>query len=166
MLASFAFAQDKPSATATAPGCGLANTKFEVKTDSQQHPIAQPESGKALLYFIEDDTSFSSRPKPTTRLGIDGNWAGATQGNSYFYLSITPGEHHLCASWQSRVLLFSERKAAAAHFTAEAGRVYYYRVKNIWGQYSAADISLEPLDSDEGQLLMSKFAFSTFHPQK
>jgi hypothetical protein len=41
-------------------------------------PPSQPESGKALVYFIEDDSTFNSSPKPTTRAGIDGNWVGVT----------------------------------------------------------------------------------------
>lgn len=59
-------------------------------------------------------------------------------------------------------------KAAAAHFTAEAGNVYYFRVKNTWVRESGttARISLKPLDSDEGLLLASKFSLSTSHPKK
>ena len=152
-----------------APSCGPDEVKFQVKTEGNAHPVKQPEAGKALVYFLEDDTLFGSYPKPTTRLGVDGAWVGATHGNSYFYFSVDPGEHHLCASWQSTVLLGQDRKVAAAHFTAEAGGTYFFKVKNTIGPESSrrrATIDLQPLDSDEGQLLANKYSFSTFQPKK
>jgi hypothetical protein len=165
-VVSAAWAQDKPMATAVAPGCGAIDVKFDVKADKAQHPITQAEGGKAVVYFVEDDTHFQSTPKPTTRIGLDGTWVGANHGNSYFYFTVEPGEHHLCASWQSTVGIGSRNKSAAAHFTAEAGGVYYFSVKNSWLRDSMIlGIELVPLDSDEGQLLASKFSYSTFHPK-
>lgn len=164
LLVSSAFAQDKPANTAVAPGCGPTDARFEVKADKAQHPITQPDSGKALVYFVEDDTHFQSVPKPTTRIGLDGSWVGANHGNSYFYFSVQPGEHHICASWQSWVGIGTRNKTAAVHFTAEAGGVYYFSVKNSWlREVQIPDLELAPLDSDEGQLLASKFSFSSSH---
>jgi hypothetical protein len=74
--ASFASAQIKPAGDPEVPGCGNAKTKFDVQT-SKTHLLAKPDAAKALVYFIEDDTNFNSIPKPTTRLGVDGQWAGA-----------------------------------------------------------------------------------------
>jgi Protein of unknown function (DUF2846) len=149
------------------PGCGAPNAKFAVNTEKGQPHPAQPDAGKALVYFIEDDSEFESSPKPTTRIGVDGEWVGATHGNSYFHASIAPGVHHLCASWQTTVLLGQGHKAAAAHFTAEAGGVYYFSVKNEWlREHGTASVSLTPLDSDEGQLLADKLSFSTSQPKK
>jgi hypothetical protein len=162
LLICSAWAQDKPTGVAVAPGCGPIDAKFDVKTDKMQHPITAAANGKAVVYFVEDDSHFQSTPKPTTRIGVDGSWVGANHGDSYFYLSVEPGEHHLCASWQSWVGMGSRNKAAAAHFTAEAGGVYYFTVKNSWLHESMImGIELVPLDSDEGQLLASKFSFST-----
>ena len=166
LAASPVFAQDNATGGAGAPGCGAPNAKFGVKTEKGQHP-AQAEAGKALVYVIEDDSDFDSRPKPTTRMGVDGQWVGATHGNSYFFSSVDPGVHHLCASWQSTVILGQGLKTAAAHFTAEAGGVYYFEVKNTWWlDHGSAGMSLKPLDSDEGQVLANKFSFSTFQPKK
>jgi hypothetical protein len=102
-FASPSFAQSAPVATAVAPGCGVENIKFDVQSNKSQHPFVKPVPGKALVYFLQDDTYFESRPRPTTRFGIDGAWVGATQSNAYFYFAIDPGEHHLCAGWQSFV---------------------------------------------------------------
>jgi hypothetical protein len=163
-LASTAFAQNASTITAVASGCGTVDIKFDVKTEKSQHPSAQPEPGKAVIYFVEDDTQFQSRPLPITRIGLNGNWVGANHGNSYFYLTVEPGEHHLCANWQSFVGFGAHHQSAAAHFTAEAGQSYYFTVKNTWlREVMIMKMALEPLDSDEGQLLASRFAFSSSH---
>lgn len=163
LLAAPALAQNKPTDPPVAPGCGTDDAKFDVKTHKRQHPAGKPDSEKALVYFIEDDSNYNSIFKPTIRAGLDGGWVGATHGNSYFYFSLAPGEHHLCASWQPVDDSEKSRARALAHFTAEAGHVYYFRAKNHWnGDYRAVDINFEPLDSDEGQLLASTFSFSTF----
>lgn len=168
LLAGLATAEDKdkPIGTALPPVCGASGVKFEVKTDGARHPVAGPEAGKALVYFLEDDSQFGSSPKPTTLASLDSQWIGATHGNSYFYFSVDPGEHHLCASWQARVLLGQPLPTAAARFEAAAGGVYYFRVKNTGGPYLAAGISLTPLDSDEFKLLASTYSFSTSKPSR
>jgi len=135
-----------------------------VKTDKETHP-AQPEAGKALVYFIQDDSAFASRPRPTTKMGIDGEWVGATHSNSYFYVSVNPGVHHLCASWQTGEGS-EEVEVAAAHFTAEAGGVYYFDAKNAYGREVSKSISLNLLDSDEGPLMTNRFSFSSSRPKK
>ncbi len=167
LLTSPAFAQGKLTDTALTPACGPDNSKFEVKTTKSRRPAMQPDAGKALVVFVEDDSQFASHPAPTTRAGLDGSWVGATHGDSYFTFSLDPGEHHLCASWQTSVILGQGHKTAAAHFTARAGEAYYFRVKNTFVRdVGRAVISLKPLDSDEGILLTSKYSLSTFHPKK
>ena len=168
LLSIPALAQDTAAAAAGAPGCGDPDAKYQVQTAAGQPP-AQAEAGKALVYFIENDSNFSSFPKPTTRIGVDGQWVGATHGNSYLYFSVDPGVHHLCTSWQMGVILGKGRQSAAAHFKAEAGGVYYFQVKNTFfnSSYSAnLDVTLAPLDSDEGQLLVGKYELSTSRVKK
>jgi hypothetical protein len=113
-----AFAQNKFADTAVAPGCGAEGAKFDVKTLRRQHPVAQPEVEKAVVYFMEDDSNYNSIFKPTVRAGLDGGWVGATHVNSYFYFSVVPGEHHLCASWQPAEVSAKGRARAMAHLTA------------------------------------------------
>jgi hypothetical protein len=71
LSASPTFAQDSQ-----APGCGDPNAKFSVKTtkghrsgqsNMNQPNMGQPDSSKALIYFLGDDTGFENRPQPTTR---------------------------------------------------------------------------------------------------
>lgn len=160
-----AFAQDN---SLGAPGCGPSAVKLEVKTQAKPRSNPDPAAGKALIFFLQDDVKFGSRPRPTTRFGIDGTWVGATQANSYFFVEVDPGEHHLCANWQNRVSLITPtRSTAAAHFTAEAGKAYYFRALDVaitdhsGALVSEPEVKLEPLDSDEAAVLMNSFAFST-----
>lgn len=154
-----------------APGCGPANIKFDVETDRNQHTVPNPEPGKALVVFLQDDEHFGAVPRPTTRFGVDGAWVGATHKNSYFYVPINPGEHHLCASWQLREISNPDaRPTAAAHFTAEAGKIYYFRARDVMilGSPGATgpDVELEPVDSDEAGVLLNSFALSRSQPNK
>lgn len=52
LLAASAFAQAMPAAATAA--CGSEQVSFNVKRDASQHPLAQPERGKALVYFFHD----------------------------------------------------------------------------------------------------------------
>jgi len=99
LMASAVLAQAQTGETRLAPSCGPDEVAFEVKTDKRSHPMGQAVAGKALVYFFEHDW-YRGYSRPTTRLGVDGGWVGATSGNSYFYFSVDPGEHHICASWQ------------------------------------------------------------------
>jgi hypothetical protein len=164
LLTSPAFAEDQPAASTRAPGCGALGTKFDVKTDKDPHPV-QPEAGKALLYFIQDDAAFITRPRPTTRMGVDGAWVGATHSNSYLYVSVNPGVHHLCASWESAEGS-GDLEEAAAHFTAEAGGMYYFEAINVYSADASKSVRLNLLDSDEGQLLVDRSSFSASRPKK
>lgn len=151
-----------------APGCGVDNTKFDVSTEKAKQPIGQPDAGKALIVFLQDDDRFFSRPRPTTRFGLDGAWIGATTANSYFSIAVDPGEHHLCAKWQNFVgFTFGQgMDTAAAHFTAEAGGVYFFVARDRYNKNETPpEVKLLPLDSDEGQLLTGKFSQVTSRPK-
>lgn len=164
-LSASLYAQDRP---AFVPACGPAQEKFEVALRDQAEP-APIENGKALIYVIQDDTAFDSTPRPTTRIGVDGNWIGATRSNSYLRAAIDPGEHHLCVRWQGFVAFRMGMKMAALHFTAEPGKSYYFRVRNWYtSNHSRAggDIDFAALDTDEGQLLANQYSFSSSHPKK
>jgi len=170
LLLSFpiaSFAQTASVEQVATPGCGKDDVKFDVKTEKSQHPFAKPEPGKALVYFLQDDTDFLSSPRPTTRFGLDGTWIGATHSSSYFYVSVDPGVHHLCVGWQSFVGLTTGQRSAAAQFNADAGGIYFFVVRNHAMQEKVpAGMKLRALDPDEAQLLMSQYAFSTSRAKK
>ena len=169
MLAFPVMAQD-PGAVAAA-GCGPNEVKFDVKT-IKSHPIALPESGKALVYFIEEVQQqimcIGGCPS-TVKLGLDGTWVGANKGDSYFFLTVEPGDHHLCAGWQVQKN-WTSRRLAATILTAEAGKTYVFLVKLYYGfddpQRREGFVKLESVDNAEGQALIATRKFSVFRAKK
>ncbi len=161
-LAVSAFGQQESGALAAA--CGPKGTSFDVKLDRSQHALAQPEPGKALVYFIQDFGNVNCLGScMTTKIGLDGAWVGANQDNSYFYVSVEPGEHHVCANPQSHVGRIS-RIVALAHFTAEPGKVYYFRARATMGGNQIL-FDLDPVDSEQAKYLISSYPLSTAHPK-
>jgi len=169
LLAVSALAQDQ-SAPVAAAACGPTKASFEVKLDESQHTLAQPESGKALVYFIQDIGVVNCLGGCLkTRIGLDGAWVGAVQHNSYFAVSVEPGEHHLCASPQSRFAPATSQKYAGvlqalAHFTAESGKVYYFRTRSF-GSQNQNLFDLDPIDGDQAKYLITYYPLSVSHPK-
>jgi len=97
---------------------------------------------------------------------MDGAWLGATRTNSYIAFTVEPGEHHLCTSWQSHWQRLS-KLAAFAGFTAEPGKVYYFRERVTYSSYGGGsanmNLDLEPVNLDEGQYLIASYKPSTSH---
>lgn len=125
-LVAVSFSSTGASAKTILPdACGDDKVKFDVRTEKDQPPPAPPEPGKAQIVFVEDNPRMVAPfHYATVRFGLDGTWAGAGNGDSYFVVSVTPGEHHLCADWEG-----NKRGVGTASFTAEAGRIYYFAAK-------------------------------------
>jgi hypothetical protein len=154
----FAQAQVGPVASA----CGPDSVSFKVKLDEKDHPPAMPAQGKALVYFIHDSGTSQVIAYPTTKMGVDGAWVGANHSNSYFYVSVEPGEHHVCADLQTSLY---EDRTELAHFSAEAGKVYYFRTRLVTSR-SVELLELDALDSDQGNYLISLFPLSVSTAKK
>jgi hypothetical protein len=166
LFASSAFALN-PAALAGPPSaCGQSDAHFDIKKDSGQH-VAQAESGRALVYIIQDeDHSDCIKCDVTTRVGLDGSWIGANNGDSYFFVSVDPGEHHLCANRQPE-LSVSTKPISLLGFTAEAGKTYYFRVHAVYGAGAGASYSdFAPVDSDEARYLISISPYATAQAKK
>jgi len=164
-FATSAVAQDSTTALAATAACGPRNIRFNVKEDPAKHPTPQLDPDKAVVYVIQDLGEFVCVGCAiTTRVGMDGAWVGANHGSSYFFFTTTPGEHHLCANWQSRFGT-RNRSFAMANFTAEAGRVYYFRIRLLLSR-SIYYFELEAINSDQGKYLVASSPLSTSHPPK
>jgi hypothetical protein len=160
LLAACAFAQAPPAPPA--PACPSEDISFKVKLDDSQHTLTPPERGKARVYFIHDAGTNSQLGYPTVKLAIDGTCIGANHGNSYFSVSVAPGEHHVCVSLQSTLVA---QRVELAHFTAEAAKVYYYRTRLVMSR-AVELLELAPLDSDQGTYLVASFPLSVSTPKK
>jgi hypothetical protein len=60
----------------------------------------------------------------------------------------------------------SKRIGSAMTLKAEAGRVYYLRTQVYERSEQDHNVKLEPVETAEGQFLISASAFSTSHPKK
>jgi hypothetical protein len=172
-LAYSAFAQNPSTIPQLHPACGAMNTQFQVKMNDAQLPDPQVEAGKALIYVVEDQ-KYKAVRDVTLRIGLDGEWVGATRGNSYLFFSVEPGEHHLCADWTSDFLP-SGRLVSLFGLTVEAGKTYYFRARTMGGpgslterngQGDTSSLDLDLVNRDEGKYLVTTSPMSVSHSKK
>jgi hypothetical protein len=158
LCASLAFA-GPVWATTLPDSCGNDKVKFNVKTEEGQPVPAGPAEGKAQIIFIEDENQpIGPFMHATVRLGMDGAWLGANNGNSYFAVTVDPGLHHLCASWEGK-------NVEATSFTAEPSHVYYFAARvTVESRYSMT-FNLSQLNEDEGKYLAKGLKLSTSKPK-
>jgi hypothetical protein len=99
---------------------------------------------------------------------LDGARAGANNNNSYFAVTVDPGVHHLCVSWQSALPML-KKSIDVASFTAEPGKVYDFAANVIvtpTGDNKATyDFNLSPLDDDAGQYRLKAWKVATATPR-
>jgi hypothetical protein len=164
LFAVFAFAQAPPAASPAA--CGPEKISFDVKTEKSQPRPAQLDPAKALVYFIQDDGPLGNHQHSTLRIGLDGEWVGAYKHNSYFSVSVDPGERHVCVNVQP----YNPELVALAHFTAEQGKVYYFRTQLLAGITTLypmpPHIDLDQPDSDQAKYLLGSYPVSVSQPKK
>ena len=168
LLASPALAQNQAPPTVPQSACGRGDVQYDVKKDQGQHiPDADPT--KALVYIIQDEQTVGLCIKCTitTRIGLDGSWIGANNGGSYFFFTVDPGEHHLCANWQSRYGEVS-RLIRLIGFTAQAGKRHYFRSRILYfgGTGNAPYLDFDAPNPDQAQYLISISPYSVSHPKK
>lgn len=148
--------------------CGDNKVQFDVKLQQDRPFAAAPEAGKAQVVFLEalEQTGACFHCISTTRVGMDGAWAGANESNSYFTVSVSPGEHNLCTDLQSKN---GEFMLGMATFTAEAGKTYYFKERVIFNELSGpspyADLELLPIGADEAKYRLKTSALSTATPR-
>ncbi|HET9837665.1 MAG TPA: hypothetical protein VFR84_05465 [Candidatus Angelobacter sp.] len=133
-------------------GCGPDAVRFDVKMDKHQHALAEPESGKAVVYVFEDDLTRGM--EPTTRVGVDGKWMGGNVPLGYMSFPVAPGTHRLCSNWQG-----TPQAGAALDFTAEAGKSYFFHAKVSF--FGNEVFRLEQVPDAQGHFLIASHGRST-----
>jgi len=149
--------------------CGPDQVKFSVKSVGLEPNLAQPDSGKALVYVIEEfDHAPNEIGRPTVRVGLDGVWTGANRGTSHFSFPVDPGERHFCVDWQSRPFWLANTSPmiAASSLTAAAGQTYYLRARIVQNSSSVWTLDFELVNPDEGRVLVAHSPRAEFHPKK
>ena len=146
VITSSGLAQQRPENPAA---CGPADVHMKVQ-NSKSNSETPLSPGKAHVYIVGvfRRPSFEFFVDPTILIGMDGSWLGATRNRSYLEFSIEPGDHHLCAEWNSTL---QKRLPALATLKAEPGRSYYFRARIMY----PGGLDFQPLDPDEGRFLVS-----------
>jgi hypothetical protein len=134
---------------------------FTVTLDKSHSSMPRAVPGKAVVIFIQDfgAQKFGIGVHVIGRIGVDGAWVGAIKDNSYHSAFLEAGEHHICVNLDSELL---GNPVEFAHFTAEAGKVYYFRSRYM----SGGTLLLAPVDSDEANYLLAMFPLSLSKPKK
>lgn len=164
--ASFAAAQVAATPVPEMNACGPSATRFQVKKNQGQPQVPALEAGSARIYVIEDLLT-GEWADPLVRIGMDGRWVSAEQGNSWSTFTVPAGEHHLCADWQPGPIHSGGR--ALYGFNAETNHTYYFRVRFpavANGHTNDYGVFLEPVNSDEAQYLLSQYPQATAAAKK
>ncbi|MGA3134402.1 MAG: hypothetical protein ABSC88_00255 [Terracidiphilus sp.] len=152
-FAASAFAQKPPPGLPAA--CGPENVGFKVKLDKSQPALVQSAAaGKARVYFIGEDFNL------VIRIGLDGRWVGANENDSYFSVSVEPGEHHLCASAD----FIGGQPMRLLHLTAQAGSVYYISAREVYTR-DGVYLFFGAEDSDQAAYEIATFPLSVSTPK-
>jgi hypothetical protein len=149
--------------------CGEANVSFKVTTQTNPSPLASPEAGVSQVVFLEtEETDGQVLSGVEANLGIDGSWIGATKGNSYLVVAVSPGQHHVCANWQAN-FAYEWQRTSVASLNVEPGKVYYFRVNIVHIRTNEIDyhsLDLTPVNEDEGKYLLGSLPLATSKPKK
>ena len=172
VAAALVFSAQVWAKTVLPDACGDDKVKFDVDLKKDQPPPAPPEAGKAQIVLIQNTGAYDHF-MPPIRFGVDGAWVGANKNNSYFAISVDPGEHHICTSLQMGAGRGSLVKSSAqlATFTAEAGKTYYFEAAiNIISGGSngggAVSFDLTQLTDDVGKYRVKAWKLATWKPNK
>jgi hypothetical protein len=169
LIAASVSAQNSAPAPVPQSACGPTNVKFQINIDDGHSPNPKVEPGKALVFVIEDQ-QYTGANDVTVRVGLDGAWVGATQGDSYLFFTVEPGEHHLCVDIRPG-MLSPGRLVSLFGLTAEEGSVYYFRARTTGGPSAAVapdhtiSVDLDLVNSDEGRLLVDSSRLSVSDPK-
>jgi hypothetical protein len=115
----------------------------------------------SCLAFAQDDAAIA---KAKAACGPDDvSFSVKTSEGSHPAATVEPGEHHLCTNWQS-FFAGPKKPVGLANLTAEAGRVYYFRIRVF--AFNQVAIDLDPVNTDQGQYLVATSKMSESHPKK
>lgn len=158
------YGQSAGSLATAKASCGVGNPKYSVTTTAATVGDGDIK-GKAQLYLLEVQDHVAFCPLgcgQTVKLGLDGDWAGATKGNSYLVLPISSGEHHLCAEWDSHAWRLHKHLELAA-VSVEPGKSYYFRMHITPGTTETMEsYRFEPVNEDEGKVLVASLPRTTW----
>ena len=128
-----------------------------MKTDKKQHPTAQPEPGKVMVYVIGDTWDDHVAVHRNAAHAIRRRWhvGRRKRFRSYFFFPVVPGDHRLCTNMQSKLQRQVQSSTVARSFTAEAGQSYYFRTVTPIAGPSGGPTKIMPVDPAEAHVLIA-----------
>ena len=151
----------QPTPNPVAAACGSARANYNVNRGAATIDLAPPPPGQALVYIIETMPDYPFVTKKVN-IGLDGTWLGATDAQSHMSFTIDPGVHHLCAVYQGHAASMDEQgHTLLLHLDAEAGKIYYIRYHAFFAKDTPGIAFFEPVDEDEGLLLLQRTEHAT-----
>ena len=133
--------------------CGTSDIKFSAKTDKKQHPLAEPQAGRAIVYVLRPTMMGN---KVQTKLAMDGEWLGVNRGKNYFYFIAEPGERNFCSKAENTSVLT---------MTLEPDKTYFLQQKIQMGLMKART-SLVAMTEEEGQEKLADCHLSVFEEKR
>lgn len=167
--------------------CGDPSAKFTVRPGALIQPTVPIGKDEARVYIL-DDTVIPFQPgqhlsgAATIKVGLNGQWIGATKGRSYIELPVQAGENHVCGRvqrtryrWPAGCFLVGNTALLRLHVVA--GQTYYARAKAYHIDLEDSEVcafNLDTVNPDEGKLLLAeslpavwkKTSPPTQHPSK
>ncbi len=150
--------------------CGDPSAKFTVHPGALIQPPVPIGKTEARVYIL-DDTVIPFQPgqhlsgAATIKVGLNGQWIGATKGRSYIALPVQAGENHVCGRvqrtrywWPAGCFLVGNTALLRLHVVA--GQTYYVRARAY--HIDAGDdgffcaVNLDTVNPDEGKLLLAE----------
>ena len=161
LLIGTAAAKDPVALRAALASCGPAGVHFQTIHSPSPQP-AEAEKGKARILLVGD-----------AAYAIDGRWVAKTTGNTYFAVSLDPGEHHLCARyshwlpWEALIFIWTKVTVYSVHsLDAKAEETYYFGPRgNPLNPPAIAVFHLIQYDSDEGARIVAASKFRGTRPK-
>lgn len=80
-------------------------------------------------------------------------------------MTVDPGVHHLCASWQSSLETF-KKNVGLTLFTAEPGQIYDFAAQVTVTSRDNVTFAFSPLNEDEGKFRLKSSKLSTSNPKE
>lgn len=138
----------KSDADVEREACGPAEVQHDVQI-AMSAPQTMAPAGQAIVVVVRPSTTGRTIQ---TKLAVDGKWEGVNLGQTYFTMTLAPGEHYLCSDSGTRDLL---------SLRIEAGRTYYVEQRPAGNVFGKMKNTLRLLTEREGQQALKTCLKST-----
>lgn len=139
------------SSPAALAACGPQSIKVNPRTIPIPQVESRPSPGKALVYFFSNPAQAFA--PGIVRIGIDGKWVGAVQGDSFVAVEVTPGQHSVCSNLIQK---YFGTEISLDNLNALAGQTYFFTTLILNDLHGGTKYLLYRTDPAEAALLLQR----------